>query len=72
MLRRGDWWRFIDDRYALTASVIKAMIEATRASDASVNIYWTTQRNIPQKTAVFITDLFKSIVLINKVYFSGE
>jgi hypothetical protein len=48
MLRRVIWHILTDVSEVLTASNIKAMMEAVSTSETSVNIYQTTRRIIPE------------------------
>jgi hypothetical protein len=45
LLRHVVWRKFADDLEVLTASIIRAMMEAASTSETSVNVYHTTWRN---------------------------
>jgi hypothetical protein len=48
MLRRGVPQKLNDVSEVVTASIIRAMMEAVSTSDVSVNFYETTRLNFPE------------------------
>jgi hypothetical protein len=53
MLRRIVWYKFTDVSEVLTASNIRAMMEAVSTSEMLVNFYQTTRLSIPQVNRIF-------------------
>jgi hypothetical protein len=48
MLHRVVWQKLTDVLEVLTASIIRAMMEAVSTSEMFVNFYQSTRRNIPE------------------------